>query len=377
MPVFFTKLVNKIKTDFIFLISLIILLSIISFILSIILKSLDIVFINTYIASFLNMLAISGITASIFQVIVKSRAFAIAISEYFDTSAQHWESYSNESIKKVIESITKAKDFIRISYDDKKQRSIDAARTAFMEQQSTISKKNSMSSDEEHILHKKYFIKESRILKTITKNGCEISTFELDIEYINNGNFIFRFESWTENSLLEYEPFQYFIDSSYDKRFNDFSFSCKYFNLVKRGVQIVRDRYAPVSYVDIVDDPKKKGFKVFIKIDDSFEAGDIFTLAFSITIKDAFTDESIDRITRQIDPKPYSVTSTPVGVRKITIQEEVYCNPDNNIRIRPTLQIGAKTDEPTEISDSIFYKKYSWTIFYEDTKEDKITYSVI
>lgn len=331
-----------------------------------------------YLSSILKMLGSAGVTAAIFQVIIKSTAFINLLKDSLDVDKRHWKQYSDNKIKDVLKAIKEAKSFINISYVDQKEASIKLAKKAFLKQQKEISKIKSFdrTNDQNNSYEKNYIIEESRITKTIVKNGSEISTFELDIRFFRKGRFSFRMKNWTESEKIFYPEFKYFEDNDCDKRFFDYSFFSTYFNLTKKEKKIDIERYAKLKTI-ATDDINKKGFEILFTIDDTFDENDFLTLSLSTTIKGAYTEENITRIESGIDPKPFSSTSAPVGVRIITIQEEVYGNEVNSSRIRPTLTIDDENIDPTIETQSIFYKKCQWTIYYKDHEYEKIEYSVV
>jgi len=334
-------------------------------------------YINTF-SSILKMVGSAGVTAAIFQVIIKSTAFMNVLKDTLDVDHRNWKKYNDNKIKEVLRSIQDAKSFVNVSYFDEKVGSIKLAKKVFLRQQKEINNiaSSDRTLDQKKLLEKNYIIEESRITQTIVQNGSEISTFELDIRFFKKGKFIFRIQSWTESEEIHYPKFEYFQQNGYDKRFCDFSFSSVYFNLIKKGNRIEKNRYAKLQ--TIADDfSDEKGFEVTFSIDDIFNENDFLTLSFSTTVKDAYSDSNIKRIESGLDPKPFSVTSAPVGVRIITIQEEVYGNDSNSSKIRPTLTIDNDILEPTLESQSIFYKKSQWTIYYKDHEYEKLEYSVV
>jgi len=330
----------------------------------------------SYIASTLMMLGSAGVTAAIFQVIIKSTAFMNVLKDTLDIDKRNWKKYNDSKIKDVLNAIAKAKKFVKISYIDEKEKSIKSAKKALIRMQKEIEEKAKKSDDDLNILNKNYILEESRITKTILKNGSEITTFELDIRFFKKGKFIFNMENWTDSEKIKYPKFDIFKNAACDKRFHDFSFFAVYFNLKKKDIKINKDRYALLN-IDASDFEKENGFKVNFTIEDTFEVNDFFTLSFSTTIKDTYTEENIKRIQEGKDPRPHSSTRAPVGVRKITIQEEIYGNEEHQARIRPTLNIDSNYIDPTIEEQSIFYKKYHWTIYYSENQYETIGYSVI
>ncbi|MDD4854387.1 MAG: hypothetical protein PHQ22_07900 [Sulfuricurvum sp.] len=369
--------INKIEGHFGWLITIIISLSIISYLLGLYLSTFKIQVIES-LASLFKMLGSAGVTAAIFQVIIKSTAFMNVLKDTLDVDQRNWRKYSDNKIKDVLKAIQEAKNFVSISYNDDKTVSIKLAKKALITQQKEVNKilASDRTLEQSNILEKNYFVEESRITQTIVKNGSEISTFELDIRFFKKGKFVFRTETWTESQNIKYPKFEYFKNNGPDKRFSDYSFSSIYFNLTKKGKPVQENRYAPLNVIDS-DYDDEKGFKVCFTIDDTFDENDFLTLSFSTTTKDTYSDENIQRIKDNIDPKPYSTTVAPVGVRIITIQEEVYGNGIDKSKIRPTLNIDSDTIDPTIETQSIFYKKYQWTIYYKDHQYEKIEYSVI
>lgn len=327
-------------------------------------------------SSTLMMIGSAGVTAAIFQVIIKSTAFMEVLKDTLDIDKRTWENYNDNKIKDVLNAMKKAKSFINISYVDEKEKSVKLAKKAFIKKQEEIKAKKEKSELESQLLEKNYILEESRIIKTIVKNGSEITTFELDIRFIKQGGFIFRVENWTDSENITYPKFEYFRNTPCDKRFFDFSFSATYFNLMKKGKEIPVQRYAKLR-IDASDHEDSKGFDIVFSLDDSFNKDDFLTLSFSTTIQNTYTDENIKRIEDGLDPKPYSSSSSPVGVRSITIQEEVYGNETYEARIRPTVKIDGAHIEPSSESHSIFYKKYHWMIYYKDYEYQKIEYSVV
>ena len=375
---------NAIEANFGWFISVIILFSIVSYLCGLLLdpsmntKDGWIFKIQEYAASILKMIGSAGVTAAIFQVIIKSTAFMNVLKDTLDIDKRNWKKYSDNQIKSVLKAIKEAKSFVNISYIDEKESSIKLAKKAFLKQQEEIKKiaQHLRTEEQNNLLEKNYIIEESRITKTIIKNGSDISTFELDIRFFQKGKFFFRMKNWTDSEKIIYPIFEYFEKNDCDKRFFDYSFSSTYFNLIKKEKEIAVERYAKLK-TTATDCSDNKGFKIVFTIDDSFEANDSLTLSFSTTIKDTYTDENIKRIESGEDPKPYSSTSSPVGVRIITIQEEIYGNTINTAKIRPTLTIDEDHIEPTIQGQSIFYKKYQWIIYYKDYQYETITYSVV
>jgi len=332
-----------------------------------------------YLSSTLTMLGTAGITAAVFQVIIKSTAFMNVLKDTLDTDKRNWKKYSDTKIKEVLNAIQRAKKFVQVSYIDEKEKSIKLAKKTLLKRIQEARKKHitKRNEHENKLLEKNYIIEESRIIKTILKNGCEITTFELDIRFFKKGSFTSYMENWTDNKQIKYPKFSIFLENEKNNRFSDFSFSATYFNLHKKDRKIASDRYATLKIIG-EDNVNNKGFSVTLQIDDTFEDGDFFTLSFSTTIKDIFTEENIRRINDGKVPKPYSSSGVPVGVRKIIIQEEIYGNQDiYTNRIRPSLMIDDEYIEPSLQTQSIFYKKHEWVLLYKDTQYEKISYSVI
>ncbi len=369
---------NKLQSHFAWFISVIILVSILFYLLGLLIntgKDPDGTIVS-YLASTLRMIGSAGMTAAVFQVIIKSTAFMNVLKDTLDVDQRNWKQYSDNKIKEVLKSIKEAKNFVKISYVDEREKSIKLAKKALTKQIDAIKKKETRTDEDEQLLSKNYFLEESRITKTILKNGSEITTFEVDIRFFKKGNFIFRVENWTDCENLTYPPFNYFKENECEKRFSDFSFSSMYFNLQKKGQIVDKDRYAKLK-LQHKDFDNQKGFELIFSIDDTFEENDFFILSFSTTIKDTYTDENLHRIETGQDPKPFSSTSSPVGVRNITIQEEIYGNNDYSSKIRPSLTIDDEHIEPSLQKQSIFYKTYQWSIYYHEYQYEKISYSVL
>jgi len=233
---------NAIEANFGWFISVIILFSIVSYLCGLLLdpsmntKDGWIFKIQEYAASILKMIGSAGVTAAIFQVIIKSTAFMNVLKDTLDIDKRNWKKYSDNQIKSVLKAIKEAKSFVNISYIDEKESSIKLAKKAFLKQQEEIKKiaQHLRTEEQNNLLEKNYIIEESRITKTIIKNGSDISTFELDIRFFQKGKFFFRMKNWTDSEKIIYPIFEYFEKNDCDKRFFDYSFSSTYFNLIKK-----------------------------------------------------------------------------------------------------------------------------------------------
>lgn len=170
--------INKIEGNFGWLITIIIALSIISYLLGLFFDTFEIQVIKSSSPLF-KMLGSAGVTAAIFQVIIKSTAFMNVLKDTLDVDQRNWRKYSDNKIKDVLKAIQDAKSFVNVTYNDDKTGSIKLAKKALIAQQKEVSKIQvaDRTQEQKNFLEKNYIIEESRITQTIIKNGSEISTF--------------------------------------------------------------------------------------------------------------------------------------------------------------------------------------------------------
>jgi len=369
---------KQLSENLLALISAIIVFSIFLFILSL---SVD----NKSLSSFFYAIAVSGFTAAFFQILLKSDAFLEMVQKGMDIYERQWKNYTQETILKVLTAIQKAHPSVEFSMNTKKE-SYKLSKEALLERkQAALQVNESLRDENEKLLVKRNFhINESRMIKTILLNGCEISTYELDIVMIKDGIFSFNYKVSTSMDNVKFEPFDYFKKhQKLNERFNDYSFSAEILHFYdKNGNMVDTEKIPHLSvYIDKDDDEgdteKRKNIKM--SISQECEEGDTFCLSFSITTKDEYVRENIEKIKNKDAEAPKTTVSVPVGVRHMLIQEEIYCNDVQGVsplNLRPWLKVSGNRIK-SKYSKTIFYKKNKWSIYYAEYPNASIEYSVV
>lgn len=376
---------DELKRNIVVFILGISLLSLMSFILSVWLSEKHNGFLDVYLAPFLHTLAVAGFTAAVFQFLLKSGAFLEIVQKSLDIYSRQWKKYTPDTILNVLTAIKEAYPNVEFSMDEKELSYASSKKALVNLKDKAIKKDASDRTDQEKLLaNRKFHINESRAIKTILLNGCEITTYEFDIEMIEDGFFSFNYQISTGMENVSFEDFDYFLKQKDScERFSDYSFSAKILEFKDKNGQLIDTEKIPHLDVYIDKDDKEgdtdKRKNICISISQECDCGTSFSMSFSITTKDEYTIDNINKIKSKKANAPKTSVSVPVGVRHLLIQEEVYGSDRESVhllKLRPWLKVSGKMQEAA-FSKSIFYKKYSWTIYYSKHPDANIEYSVI
>ena len=226
------------------------------------------------------------VAGAIFQFILKSRGFIKIVDETLDHTKRQWTKYNFEYIMKLLQSIRATHTFFEFNFDATIRNSIVKAKEDYIKMLDEA-KKRIRDSESEKLLKRNFFIQELTNIRTLYKNGVEIITFEAKIEIIKEGIFSFNYAISPSNPDNIFPEFSYFIDNTAN-RFIDYSFSAKVTELpdyvIDKNLKICAE----------VDEQNKK--KINMSLNNTFLLGDKFTLMFSLTTKNEYSNDFLKTI---------------------------------------------------------------------------------
>lgn len=225
---------------------------------------------------------------------------------------------------------------------------------------------------------KNYYVKESHLVKTILKSGCEISTFRFVIEILKKGTVTFDYQVSTSNPNLQYINFSGFKGD----RFHEFSFDKKILAYKRNNQKLAKEEF-PEIIIDekkIIDLSNRKVIPMTIH---NTEVGDEIEFMYSITIKDEFTDDVIKKIKKKEISEPGILFTSVHGIRNITFQVEKY----NSEKICLSSELSAKlslcdssnvetVSKSPAITEDLFYKRYNWVLYASENAEERIRFII-
>jgi len=308
------------------------------------------------------------VAGAIFQFILKSKGFIKVVDETLDHTKRQWTKYNFNYIKKLLETIKDTHSFFEFDFNKTKYESIEKAKTKYL-LMTEEAKQHNRTEEDEKILRRNFFIKEITNTRSIYKNGCEIVTFDADIEMIRDGIFLFTYEIRLSNPNNKFPAFSYFINNDPEKRFSDYSFSSKVLDLSKKLNH-------PTLEVKALEDEETSKI-ITMSLPETLLEGDSFKLLFSITTKDEYTQEFLNVIKSAANP-PASSSKYPIGVRNFIIQEEHYGeSPNYNYRLAPKVLAGSNSIDKLSEHETLFYKIHKWTIYYSENEDQAISLRLV
>lgn len=357
-------------------------------------------------------LATAGFTAVVFQLIAKSVSFYEVVEKAIKTTLN--KTGQNELIESAIEKTLFKFSFnhnylksihedeliklcleinkfehINIENNHKKQKSIKMAREYTEKKRNELLKKKKeeeLTQLEELTLewsNRNYFVEENIQTRTITKLGVEIISIEDSVVVDRDGDCIFNYRK-TFNISNEKVLNSNFDDCKNGNRFCECSYSAKVIDYLK--VDGEKRRIIPTIDVKKYIHEKTSGIEVVVKVPDCSK-GERFKVLYSLTIPEEYTENKIKKMKEDENLLPHTNYLTNKAIRKIIIQEEIY-NEDNqrtlkldpamkvylNFEDRNKKELGKRID-PDKVNENLFYKQYTWTIYFEDYSHGAFVYT--
>lgn len=309
------------------------------------------------------------VAGAIFQFILKSRGFIKIVDETLDHTKRQWTKYNFEYIMKLLQSIRATHTFFEFNFDATIRNSIVKAKEDYIKMVDEA-KKRIRDSESEKLLKRNFFIQELTNIRTLYKNGVEIITFEAKIEIIKEGIFSFDYTISPSNPDNIFPEFSYFIDNTAN-RFIDYSFSAK----VTELPDYVIDKNLKICAEE--DEQNKK--KINMSLNNTFLLGDKFTLMFSLTTKNEYSNDFLKTIKeKKCDTPPSSKSIYPIGIRNIMIQEEHYGeSKDYHYLLEPKIFVGDKEILKLREEENMFYKIHKWKIFYSEVQHGNVRIDIV
>ncbi len=350
-----------------------------------------------YISNGLLTLGTIIISSAIIDFLHSTNAFSKIILNEFKKALvdkEFIESYNDQEINKLVQKIQDTHSYIKIENLKIIEESIFLAKEATLR---LINEAKLSKDDDQNILRRanqNYYVRKSNQIRTIMRNGSEISTYELDIEIIENGTFAFFYQFSSSNTDTKFPPFNDFLDNK-DERFSKNSFCADLLEYKRNGN--FRNCQNCLNIETIKDDEQEKEIVLFIT--DCYK-GDKLKLSFSLTVKNEINKHSIqkqkDNIIKNILPteldkidtdEPYSemkqqkvhgfTSRNPIGVRKVKVQQERYGDHADSMELSPSIKVGESQVMPEKESKNIYYDTVEWTIYYKEYSDSKVVFSLL
>ena len=290
------------------------------------------------------------LASAIFKYLVASNTFINTIEEVIYKSVISYDflkSYSSKRLTKIAENIEE------IGYDYEKETSISQIKNAYVKQQKKLLAKKDRSPAEERTLSKKFIVTETHLVRTILQNGVEIVNRTYDFEMMDNYDFLFEYKIASSGRKQEFLKEQF----ENNNRFTDYSFKWEYEDIEIKG-------YSTNIKEPIWSYEEDTGYTVIAFNKKSVKKGDKFRIAFSMSIKDEYTPETIAEM-KKPGNAPNSKFSHLQAVRYFTVQLEHY---NKNISLLTDLEICLYRENelinPTNENKNLFYRKKYWKVPY-------------
>lgn len=293
------------------------------------------------------------ISGAVFQFILKSKGFIRVINETFDHTNRQWDKYSFEYIHKLLETIKITHSFFEFDFNKTEYESITKAKEDFIEMYENA-KSGLRDKDKDDLLRRNFFIKKLTNIRTIYNNDCEIVYIKADIDIFKDGIFKFKYMVKLSNPDNNFPPFEEMLNNTNNTRFDNFSFSARVFNLPESLIN------SELIINATTNNEKEKHIEMMLS--QTLLAGQSFSLEFSITIKNEYTENFIKTIKEE--DKPHSNSKYPIGIRHFIVQQEHYAQINNKYKCNPKILINNKPIDKLTSNDNLFYKCDEWKIYY-------------
>lgn len=280
-----------------------------------------------------------------------------------------------------------------IAYDDSK---IYEARLEVLKYREYLSQKNNNDLDEfeQTILKKNFIIVKRDGITTILKNGSVIISAELTVEIIKSGNFISEYQistSFPEN--VKFDNFKNFLGQI--RRFSEYSFDAEILSYTRGGKELDLSKCPKLETPYTNDGLDKDDEKEIVLKVSHCREGDVFVLAHSITIPKEYVQENIELMKK--DPKKYQSAfrmRTPIAYKKIVFQEERYAGGlkydfrpalyNNNSEVafnyeceHESFNVDKEGFIYADVETSLFYRKHSWQLYFQDVKDKELVFKLV
>ncbi len=250
-----------------------------------------------------------------------------------------------------------------------------------------------------------YFIRESNHIRTIMRNGVEISSYKIDTKIIKNGTFMFFYKFSSDNNTRDLPNFSNF-SHNINHRFENDSFYADILEYKRNGE--IRNSNNCLN-VQIIEESKKE-IEIAMIVTDCYE-GDEIKLSFSLSVKDEVLPEAIkkqrnalvtsykvlnseklqpeeevevDESTvskkkKEVKPlrNPASKSVNPIGIRRVKVQQERYGKGSKDLQLSPSIKVGETQVVPVSEEKSIFYESTEWVIYYKEHPGRGVIFSLI
>lgn len=210
---------------------------------------------------------------------------------------------------------------------------------------------------------KNYIVTESKYTTTLYAHGFEIMHRKIKYKIMEEGRFEFNywFTAPDDNSKLDCDNYK---NTSHNDRFNEISYNrILQSSITDDGIDI-HDQLT-----NFVTDKGEKAIQIiFSKI--HTKVGEIIDIEFSISHPFKLSNE------KEIEDYYNSTYSYPHAFRQIVFQIERY-NPKNTLpHFAPILYSDEVEIIPGTYNESIYYRTYSWSIFYSQQECETVSIKV-
>lgn len=294
---------------------------------------------------------ISGLvlTVIILKYLLGMHHFKDAIKNVFMEIFSEYEflkGIDKDSLLKIANNITSANNDIEFNDKTRDNESIEKL-------------KNHFSTNIDSNKEKNYLVSESIYKTTLLSNGIEIMYRKIKCKIIKEGKFCFTymFTAPDDNEKLN---LQEYLDARGKDRFKETSYN----SLLKSSKH--NDGFK------VEEDFKSSKLEGYNCIEINFtkihtEIGEEIEIEFSISHPFKLTTHE------EIEEYYNSTYTYPHAVRHICFQQEKYNNENQVIQnITPVLYDKDEKIIKGKYEESIYYKIYSWEVFYSQNKSDKI-----
>lgn len=207
---------------------------------------------------------------------------------------------------------------------------------------------------------KNYIVTSSDYTTTLLSTNIEISHRKIHCKVLKEGEFVFEYKFVPPDKSADIERY---TKKPAGNRFTDYSYKELLKTSSNNKAHDIRSEFSTEV---------KDGYTWIVIRFSKFraEVDERITIEFSISNKfELSTKEEIE--------EHYKSTYTyPHAVRNVTFQLENYVDKDKAPQIVPRL-IAGDENAKEEYEESIYYKIYSWRIYYSDNQNKEICFKVI
>lgn len=294
-----------------------------------------------------------ALTVLILKYLLAMEPFKDSIKDIFKeifTEYHFLKDYDKESLLKIAKNIYTVNNDIEFIDKTKDQESVRKLKEYF-------------NNNSEANQNKNYLVIESKYITTLYANGIEIMHRKIKCKIIKDGRFEFKywFTAPDENTKLDCSTYK---DTSTKDRFHETSYN----RILKSSVHDdgfeLKD-----SMSNLEENGGKSVLILFSKL--HTKVGEILDIEFSISHPFNLSDE------KEIENYYNSTYSYPHAIRHIVFQRERYVENTSKIpNISPILYSDNNEIIKGKYTESIYYKTYSWEIFYSQEECETVSMKI-